>query len=561
MADNITTSCINGELQPGDLVLSSPNDDYACLVGTVLSINKVGTSEHDRESENDTDDIHVDFTVFDYSDSRIAEIESMFSELYGMPKPFEECPLDDTIMAPDALIRITGIGRHLRDAILDSEQAAEAVFLLVKDGPGFDRSSISKPDHSLMDYAEFEQIINTHFYKISPEALDSYRKLAEGLERDGVAGADETYRDLHLQFGLAALETEIYHVGRLINLGPEFTVEPSEVRSAARHVADKMSDADLKDLAAGKSLDGTEKDYQEYRAALAAYENDGGISIEKLYSPLNFHLVDNDYLEEYDGEYWRDELPDREALEFKGKIEDFVNADREYYSSDRGLAEHLDDGPIKDKIFSLVPAIEEVDGSLWMVADIKQTEPLSPLELATLKDYWAGQLSDGVGESWEQREIKTYRGDLYMEPWTSGKSFFIDTKEEFDRRMKREVPIMDAPVSIVPVAETSPIPTPSQTIDERLAQIAEKHCRVETLKTRMSDSLDFHDVSVWGLKAALQEAFDAGASWGLTRESEKDLDAPPASVDKPSVLDKLRHAAKEPKPPAKRKQDKSEPEI
>ena len=33
---------------------------------------------------------------------------------------------------------------------------------------------------------------------------------------------------------------------------------------------------------------------------------------------------------------------------------------------------------------------------------------------------------------------------------------------------------------------------------------------IETLQTRHRDSLDFHDVSVWGVKSALQAAFDAG---------------------------------------------------
>ena len=43
-----------------------------------------------------------------------------------------------------------------------------------------------------------------------------------------------------------------------------------------------------------------------------------------------------------------------------------------------------------------------------------------------------------------------------------------------------------------------------------LDQIAAKHLRIETLATRNSDSLDFHEVSVWGLKAALEAAFEAG---------------------------------------------------
>jgi len=43
-----------------------------------------------------------------------------------------------------------------------------------------------------------------------------------------------------------------------------------------------------------------------------------------------------------------------------------------------------------------------------------------------------------------------------------------------------------------------------------LAGIAEKYLFIETLEERKSDSLDFHEVSVWGVKAALEAAYAAG---------------------------------------------------
>jgi len=49
-----------------------------------------------------------------------------------------------------------------------------------------------------------------------------------------------------------------------------------------------------------------------------------------------------------------------------------------------------------------------------------------------------------------------------------------------------------------------------QQIDQLLTEIAKKHLSLETLETRKSDSLDFHDVAVWSLKEALQEAYEAG---------------------------------------------------
>lgn len=43
-----------------------------------------------------------------------------------------------------------------------------------------------------------------------------------------------------------------------------------------------------------------------------------------------------------------------------------------------------------------------------------------------------------------------------------------------------------------------------------LTQIAKKHCFVETLESRGRDCYDFHDIGVRNLKAALEEAFEAG---------------------------------------------------
>ncbi len=48
------------------------------------------------------------------------------------------------------------------------------------------------------------------------------------------------------------------------------------------------------------------------------------------------------------------------------------------------------------------------------------------------------------------------------------------------------------------------------TLDEVLAAIAKETLHIDTLETRKSDSLDFHDVAVWSVKAALEAAYRAG---------------------------------------------------
>lgn len=47
-------------------------------------------------------------------------------------------------------------------------------------------------------------------------------------------------------------------------------------------------------------------------------------------------------------------------------------------------------------------------------------------------------------------------------------------------------------------------------LEQLLTQIAQNKLGIETLETRKSDSLDFHDVAVWCLRDALEAAFNAG---------------------------------------------------
>jgi len=54
----------------------------------------------------------------------------------------------------------------------------------------------------------------------------------------------------------------------------------------------------------------------------------------------------------------------------------------------------------------------------------------------------------------------------------------------------------------------APAKGPSEAL---LLEIAAKHFHsIETLETRNSDRLDFHDVAVWAIRAALTEAYAAG---------------------------------------------------
>jgi len=149
-----TVKSIFGDVQPGDWVIAAGNNDYGYLLGTVTAINKLGTPEHD--TENETDDIHVDFTAFDYPPERIAEIEKDFSESYGEAKEYDELPLDDVIMAPGELIRITHLGHDEITFMGNLRQNCEAfcncfISPSLHHGAKFDEL-VKRVDKNLADY-------------------------------------------------------------------------------------------------------------------------------------------------------------------------------------------------------------------------------------------------------------------------------------------------------------------------------------------------------------------------------------------------------------------------
>jgi len=55
------------------------------------------------------------------------------------------------------------------------------------------------------------------------------------------------------------------------------------------------------------------------------------------------------------------------------------------------------------------------------------------------------------------------------------------------------------------------------TRDDAIERIALDLLGLETLQTRKSDSLDFHDLAVWDIRDALEAAYSAGFESGRAR--------------------------------------------
>ncbi len=53
------------------------------------------------------------------------------------------------------------------------------------------------------------------------------------------------------------------------------------------------------------------------------------------------------------------------------------------------------------------------------------------------------------------------------------------------------------------------------------AASALKTSGIETLETRLADSLDFHDLAVWNIHAIIKEAFTAGHAAGIEEAGKR----------------------------------------
>ena len=113
----------------------------------------------------------------------------------------------------------------------------------------------------------------------------------------------------------------------------------------------------------------------------------------------------------------RKDISSREAVAYEDQILAAIAKENRHFENDRGLAEYIHDEVLKEKVYSLYPSVEIVDGELWGVMSAGLKESLSGEETAALMDYVCGQNSDGYGEGLEQRPIKTPDGEIYISFW------------------------------------------------------------------------------------------------------------------------------------------------
>ena len=162
----------------------------------------------------------------------------------------------------------------------------------------------------------------------------------------------------------------------------------------------------------------------------------------RLYSPLTGDLYAADSEEHEEGEGYDPETPDPldsgELVPFAGEISTGIGDESSVDETERGLMAYFyGSETVDEKVASLRPTVEEVDGKLYGVAVCQTRGTLTPEELAELKEFCVGQYADGWGEGFEQRPRQTACGELCVHFWQN-KGFYLRTAQEMG--FAREAP-------------------------------------------------------------------------------------------------------------------------
>ena len=153
--------------------------------------------------------------------------------------------------------------------------------------------------------------------------------------------------------------------------------------------------------------------------------------ILKLYMPLEIttYDIENEYgYKEYANEPQK--ISNVEVVEYLDVILKAIEENNLPEEEQRGLMRYYDDhDSVNAKVSKYVFSVELVEGELMGVAVLTLNDELTSKEFEKIKGEIIGQAADGWGESFEQREISTEMGDIYVTFWNSD-NWFIKTAEE-----------------------------------------------------------------------------------------------------------------------------------
>ena len=107
-----------------------------------------------------------------------------------------------------------------------------------------------------------------------------------------------------------------------------------------------------------------------------------------------------------------------------------------YFNEERNLN-------VKAKTLSVIPSVKIRGDELKGCTTVRLKEPLTEPEMEDFKDYLKGQFSDGWGEGFEQQEIQTSDGVLYVH--FAEKRFDFEVEQVQSTEVSKEQPVPKRP--------------------------------------------------------------------------------------------------------------------
>ena len=161
----------------------------------------------------------------------------------------------------------------------------------------------------------------------------------------------------------------------------------------------------------------------------------------KLYMPLTGRMYEYDDYGDLDNDDV--ELDGHALVGYEDSITAALLKNRMPEETERGIMHWYDrDDTVNTKVKSVVFTVENRDRQLWGVAECRIQGELTDVELDTLKEYISGQASDGWGEGFEQREIQTDEGELYVSLWSFRDWEIMTEQERFTPKVANGLPEM-----------------------------------------------------------------------------------------------------------------------
>lgn len=154
--------------------------------------------------------------------------------------------------------------------------------------------------------------------------------------------------------------------------------------------------------------------------------------IKRFYFPLTVNVCERDDYEWSDGYKYDGKYADEHRSAIERKFDGY---------NDEDMAEYFDEydsATAKEKLQSMIWGFESVNGCLYGKVNVTLSEELTQEEIEAVKDYICGQNSDGLGEGFEQQEIRIgYDEEIYVSFWHRGDDYWIYDEDEFNEKIRK----------------------------------------------------------------------------------------------------------------------------